>query len=219
MLVEESIWISNILHKYLSVKNYPLLNIGSSTQSFREKIQPHIHRNVFLPLINKNLKIIHLDMKMDEGVDMIGDLSNVSFRNSIKTRGINSVLCSNLLEHLDDPKSICDSIVDLLNKGGLIIVTVPFNYPFHEDPIDTMFRPNVNELHKLFDGTKIIESEIVESEDSYLKDLLANKKYLGIMILRIIFPFYKPSQWTKILNDFVKASKKYSATCIIMEKI
>lgn len=219
MLVEESLWIKNILQKYLSEKNFPLLNIGSSTQYFREKIQPHIYQNVFLPLKNENKKVIHLDMKIDDGVDMIGDLSNDDFRNSIKAEGINSVLCSNLLEHLENPKLICDSMVDLLKQGGLIIVTVPYNYPFHEDPIDTLFRPNESELHKLFNETKIIESKIVESENTYLKDLLANKRYFCIMLLRILFPLYKPNQWFKIVKDFSNANKKYSVTCIILEKI
>jgi hypothetical protein len=31
--------------------------------------------------------------------------------------------------------------LDLLSIGGLIFVTVPLSYPYHRDPIDTMFRP------------------------------------------------------------------------------
>ena len=36
--------------------------------------------------------------------------------------------------------------LDLLPIGGLIFVTVPLSYPYHRDPIDTMFRPSLAEL-------------------------------------------------------------------------
>ena len=218
MLVEESIWIKNTIHTYLKVTSFPLLNIGSSTQHFREIVQPHIDENVFLPLRSEGKKVIHLDMKMDAGVDIIGDLSDAEFRKSLKAMAVKSVLCSNLLEHLADPKPICNSILDLLEKGGLIIVTVPYNFPFHEDPIDTLFRPNEEQLHNLFKNTKVIDSKIVLSTNSYSQDLMVNKKYLMIMLARICMPFYKPHQWTNILKDFINAKKRYSATCIILEK-
>lgn len=219
MLIEESIWIRNTINQYLNNNHFPLLNIGSSTQHFREVVQPHIYQQVFAPLKQENKTVIHLDMKMDAGVDLIGDLSEESFRDSLKHNNINSVLCSNLLEHLADPKPICNSILQLLQSGGLIIVTVPYDFPFHEDPIDTGFRPNIEDLHTYFPGTKIIHAKIVTSQDSYANDLLANKKYLTIMLGRLLLPFYKAHQWKRILNDFINARKKYSATCILLEKI
>jgi hypothetical protein len=218
MLIEESIWIKTIFEKYFSEENFPLLNIGSSTVHFRKVVQPQIHEHVFLPLENKNLKIIHLDMKMEEGVDLIGDLSNDEFRSSLKKIGIKSVLCSNLLEHLSDPRPICNSILDLLNSKDLIIVTVPKSFPYHKDPIDTYFRPSVEELHLLFPNTKIIRSEVVVSKASYAEDLKNNKRFCAIMIARLVLPFFRPNEWSYILKDFLRMSKKYSATCVILEK-
>lgn len=219
MLIEESIWIRDTIKQYLNHNHFPLLNIGSSTQHFREIVQPHIYQHVFAPLKQENKTVIHLDMKMDVGVDLIGNLSDQNFRDSLKDKGINSVLCSNLLEHLVDPKPICNSILQLLKTGGLIIVTVPYDFPFHEDPIDTGLRPSIEGLHTFFPGTKIISAQLVKSQGSYAKDLLANKKYLAIMLCRLLMPFYKSHQWKRILNDFFNARKKYSATCILLEKI
>ncbi len=218
MLVEESIWIKNIIKGHFGTNNFPILNIGSSTLNFRKNVQPHIYENIFLPLEEQTMKVIHLDMKMDEGVDIIGDLSDVGFRNSLKSKGIKSVLCSNLLEHLSEPQSICTSILDLLEKGDLIIVTVPYKFPYHKDPIDTYLRPTPEELHLYFKNTEIIESAIVESNGSYYKDLIANKKYLMIMLCRLIMPFYKPQEWGLIVRDFIKAKRKYSATCLLLKK-
>ena len=218
MLPEESQWIQFTIEKYFKKENFPLLNIGSSTGHFRKEVQPFIHNKIFLPLQEKKFPVIHLDMKMAEGVDIIGDLSNDMFRNSLKAQGIRSVLCSNLLEHLFDPKPICTSILDLLKNKDLIIVTVPHSFPFHKDPIDTYFRPNMQQLHALFPGTRVLSSEIVKSESSYLKDMLKNKKFGLIMLLRLALPFFKSSEWKYIAKDFLRLRKKYSATCLVLEK-
>lgn len=218
MLIEESVWIRDAIAKHFNLENFPILNIGSSTGYFRKVVQPQIHNNIFLPLLREKKEVIHLDMKMDEGVDIIGDLSEKKFRDSLKMKGIKSILCSNLLEHLENPKAICNSILDLLDVGGLIIVTVPHNYPFHKDPIDTMFRPSVKELHAFFPATEILESEIVASQNSYKEDLIKSKKYLMMMMIRWLLPFYKFKEWKYMILDLFKANNKYSATCIVLKK-
>jgi SAM-dependent methyltransferase len=218
MLLEESQWIQSSIEKYFKQENFPLLNIGSSTGHFRKEVQPHIHKNIFLPLDEKGYEVIHLDMKMDEGVDIIGDLSDDGFRKTLKEKGIQSILCSNLLEHLDDPKPICNSIIDLVENKGIIIVTVPHFFPFHKDPIDTYFRPNIEELHTLFPGTTIVCSEIVASQNSYGNDMWKNKKFCMIMVARLILPFFRYSEWKYIVKDFSRLRKKYSATCLLLKK-
>lgn len=219
MLIEESIWIKSILEKYFSEENFPLLNIGSSTAHFRENVQPHILHNIFKPLSEQKRKVIHLDMKMDAGVDVIGDLSDDSFRETLKEKGIKSILCSNLLEHLEDPKPICNSIVKLLKSKDLIIITVPYYFPYHKDPIDTMLRPSIEELALMFPGTRIIESAIVEEDNSFKKVLLGNKKYLMRLILRWAVPFYKFKEWRLSIIDLFQWKRKFSATCVLLEKI
>lgn len=47
-----------------------------------------------------------------------------------------SAILSDVLEHLEDPKTALSSIHGLLNKGGVLIMTVPFLYGIHEAPHD-----------------------------------------------------------------------------------
>jgi len=218
MLIEEAKWIQNVLRNNFSIENYPLLNIGSSTAVFREKTQAHIHESVFKPLKEKSLRVIHTDIKEDAGVDAVGDLNDPLFRDSLKKMGIKSVLCSNLLEHLEHPKEICDAIMDLLQPNDLIIVTVPHYFPFHKDPIDTMLRPSIAELHNFFPGTKIVEAQIVDANDCYKNALLSNPKYFLIMALRLFLPFYKYKEWRLIVKDFFNINRKYSACCLLLCK-
>ena len=68
-----------------------------------------------------------------------------------------TVLCCNMFEHVDDRykfASICDEV---LSPGGYLLITVPHSYPYHLDPIDTMFRPSVDEIAKLFPYYELVE--------------------------------------------------------------
>lgn len=219
MLVEESVWIKKSIENHFGAGDFPLLNIGSSTKEFREKAQPHIYQNIFAPLNVKKNPVIHADMKNDEGVDVVGDLNDEKFRESLKQKKIKSVVCSNLLEHLSAPQLICNSILDLLPSGGWIIVTVPYSFPYHKDPIDTMLRPSISELHAFFPNTLLVESEIVVSTNSYKDDLVNNKKYLFLMMRRWVLPFYKFKEWKYMVSDLFRANRKYSATCLLLKKI
>ena len=218
MLKEETIWIRNILINEFSINDFPLLNLGSSTEKFRRTTQPYIHKNIFSPLIKTKKKVFHSDIKNEKGVDLVGDLNNKSFRDQVKLLSIKSILCSNMLEHLSEPHIICKSILEVLPIGGKLIVTLPLQFPFHKDPIDTMLRPTIEELHNMFPGTKCIDSEIVLSSERYIDDLRANKKYYFIMLMRWITPFYKYSEWKFIIKDFFNRKENYSATCLLLQK-
>ena len=218
MLKEESVWIKNLLNDHFSVNDFPLLNVGSSTEDFRKNIQPDIHQNVFAPLLKAERKVFHADIKDSKGVDLVGDLNQDSFRRELETLSIKSVLCSNLLEHLARPEVICKSILEVLPSGGKLIVTLPYQFPYHKDPIDTMLRPTVDEVHKMFPGTECVTSAIIESTDTYLSALRANRKYHIIMIARWLMPFYKYSEWKFMIKDYFNRKKKYAATCILLKK-
>ncbi len=71
------------------------------------------------------------------------------------------------LEHVHNPKDICAAIVEIIKEKGYLIVTVPFLYPYHNDPFDTMFRPDINELALLFPKTKLIKGVMINSENNH----------------------------------------------------
>ena len=55
------------------------LNLGSSTHHYRTVMQPDIERKIFGPLVERGFKVIHVDRKPDEGVDLVGDLEDPAF--------------------------------------------------------------------------------------------------------------------------------------------
>lgn len=80
MFSEEAKWIEEVLSKIKPpIENKNALNLGSSTNYFREVIQSHIFKHVIQPLMNKGWKVINVDIKPLDGVDIIADVCDKNF--------------------------------------------------------------------------------------------------------------------------------------------
>lgn len=52
------------------------------------------------------------------------------------TASFDTVLCTSVLEHVDNPEVAMGEIARVLRPGGHALITVPFLYPTHEAPYD-----------------------------------------------------------------------------------
>jgi hypothetical protein len=89
-------------------------------------------------------------------------LTDDSFVAGLGRRGYRALLCCNLLEHVPDPAAICAKLEPLVPIGGYLTVTVPNRFPYHPDPIDTMFRPDLDALVRLFPHCRLIHGEVLD---------------------------------------------------------
>jgi len=83
----------------------------------------------YAPLVGRR---ISMDIRRFPGVGILGDAGNLPFRDSC----LSGVLCTELLEHVLRPDRVVSEIHRVLRPGGVLVVTVPFLYPFHRDPVD-----------------------------------------------------------------------------------
>jgi hypothetical protein len=95
----------------------PLLNLGSSTRDFREAIQPHIERELFAPLREAGVKVVHCDLKEDEGVDFAGDIMEPEVIGRLKGMQFKCILLSNLLEHVRDREAVAVACEEIVGPG------------------------------------------------------------------------------------------------------
>ena len=154
MLIKESVWLGNNI-KSLNPNNvFPMLDLGSNSRKYREKLQPWIEKNIFKEPKRLGFKIIYTDQKNLPGVDLVGNIYNPKFQEKLSKLKIKSIMCSNLLEHIEDRESLAKFITKILPKQGYLFLSGPYRYRHHGDPIDTMFRPTVDELHQLFPTLK-----------------------------------------------------------------
>ncbi|MBE9224407.1 methyltransferase type 11 [Phormidium sp. LEGE 05292] len=218
MLREEASWLGNIIYSITPDHVFPLLNIGSENQYFREKEQPWIDDFLFKPARKKGYSIIHTDIKNDVGIDLVGDLYNPLFLEKISQMNIKSVLCSNLLEHITNKEELCKIISSIIPDGGYLFVTVPYQYPYHRDPIDTMFRPSIEELSNLFPDLKMIQGKIVEGGTLVKSTSIKPILYLLVMIIRLLLPIYQPLRWVDSLRYSLWLFRDISVTCIVLQK-
>lgn len=219
MLREEAKWLANVIYSLEPDGVFPLLNIGSSTQYFREKEQPWIDENLFYPARTIGYSVIHMDIKNDVGVDIVGDLYDSNFLQKLAKMNIKSVLCSNLLEHVLTREEVCKIISSIVPVGGYLFITVPYNYPYHCDPIDTMFRPSVDELSNFFSYYKILQSGIVEGGLLVKSTSITPTLYAIAMFIRVLLPIYQPRRWLDSVRYSFWLFRTISATCIALEKM
>ena len=156
MLLAEAKWIGKALAGVEPEKLTPLLNVGSGTAEMREKIQPWIDQEIFAPLRSRGVAIQHLDIQEGPGIDLKGDLYDDAFVARLAGNGYRALLCCNVLEHVENPAAIAAKLECLVPVGGFLLFTVPNSYPYHPDPIDTMYRPSLEEFVQLFPHCKMI---------------------------------------------------------------
>ncbi|MFT4803067.1 MAG: hypothetical protein ACI9YE_000256 [Psychroserpens sp.] len=222
MRLEEAKQIKCILKKYTGndSKSEVLLNVGSSTANFRDIQQPHINKYVFQPLDDLGYSTIHFDLKRADGVDISGNIFDLETQKTLKKTRPTIIMCCNLLEHLkeesrDEIQNIFNS---LLEVDGVLLITVPFSYPVHLDPIDTYFRPSPSELCELFPNYEVLDKSIIESS-TFMDEFLAYSLYVKIRILvRIFVPFFKYKEWKALMHRFMWLFKSYKISCVILKK-
>jgi len=219
MFREEAKWLANIIYSLNPNSVFPMLNIGSSNKKFREQEQPWIDELLFKPARTKGYSVIHTDIKNDIGVDLVGDLCSLDFLKKLSEMNIQSVICSNLLEHINNREEISKIISSIVPKNGYLFVTVPYKYPYHCDPIDTMFRPNIQELSSLFPDFKIVNGEILPGGYLVKSTTTTPILYTLAMLIRLILPIYQPLRWFDSLKYALWLFKDISVSCVVLKKV
>ena len=217
MLELESLWLNRIIKEIKIRPNEKILNFGSqSLQSLKD--QPYIYNNVIAELEKQGTKLINFDIKEGKGIDVSGNIFDDAVFEKLKSFNFSYILLLNVLEHVTDVQKICDRINDLMDKNSKIIITVPYNFPCHFDPIDNGLRPSVSELAGYFPNLILINGEII-TDHKYTYYLLRYWRTSFRFLFRIITPFYKFITWKMtIITKIPYMFKNFKVTCIVLEK-
>jgi hypothetical protein len=81
-------------------------------------------------------------------------------------------MCCNLLEHLADREPLRKAFGALVAPGSYLVLTVPHHFPYHADPIDTLYRPAVQDLTEVLPGFSLVAGEDLATGTlwKYLRD-------------------------------------------------
>jgi hypothetical protein len=218
MFEAEAAWLCAALDRYPTERLSPLLNLGSSTALFRERVQPWTEERLYRPLRTRGIDLVHVDRRDEPGVDLRADLSDAADLQDLAALAPRALLCCNLLEHVEEPGRLARHCLALLPPGGLAFVTVPFSYPYHRDPIDTMFRPTPEELAPLFIGARMIEGAVVGAGQSYRDEIRRRPWLLLRHLARFPAPFLSWQKWRRSMTKLYWLAAEYRITCAVFEK-
>jgi SAM-dependent methyltransferase len=102
------------------------LDVGCGGQPFRNDLEGLGYRYAGLDV----------EQNADGSVDHVGPIDGVLPASLGDGPAFDLVLCTEVLEHVSDWHSAFRNLASLLLPGGTLIITCPFFYPLHEQPID-----------------------------------------------------------------------------------
>jgi len=225
MLFREAQKLGEVLGRLSLDQVSPLVNLGSSTRAFRESQQPYIQQFIFTPLDRRGVRAVHADLKDEDGIDIVGDVYDPSFQRAVKAIEPRLILCCNMLEHVEDRPRFVEACGDLLAPGGYLLLSVPYSFPYHMDPIDTLYRPSPTELSALFPEWETIESGVVVEDASYLTDLLGRQwnardlfDFVVVGSARFFMPWWRFPRWLSRFHPMLWLWRPYRVTYALLRK-
>lgn len=219
MFKEEALWISNLLKLKNLTPESLILDVGSSTEEYRSLDQPFIDYYIFKPLRERGCKVVHADAQVGKGIDWVFDFTTLASHERAlgQHRGrYDVVICANLLEHVENRSVVLKHLKDLSARQGLLILTVPNHYRYHAHPIDTMYRPSLEDLEGLFDAREfsLVASSLIEVQAEPTAVPLRLRQRLRNKLFRRL------NQWTGIGLPLVPTILiKNRVACIAVKRL
>jgi SAM-dependent methyltransferase len=111
-------------------------------------------------LLGKTCEYTSTDCFSHPNVDVVSDIHNLNL--TFSPGYFDFVLCLDVLEHIQRPQEALQQIHTLLKDGGILLLTMPFNYPLHENQFSRDYwRFTSQGLHQLLvDQTGFRELEM-----------------------------------------------------------
>jgi SAM-dependent methyltransferase len=154
--LKENFWSHNFLIRQLlrdaiaeRAKRYlsgRLLDIGCGTKQYR---------NILESIVEEHVGLDHAETQHSLfNVDIIGTAYDIPDNDC----SFDSVLCTEVLEHLEDPASAIQECHRVLKPNGYALFTSPFIWHLHEEPRD-FYRYSKYGLRYLFEesGFEVLE--------------------------------------------------------------
>lgn len=150
-------------------------------------------------------KVTSFDISEDREPDVVGDLHTYDFGEN----KFDTIVLSEVLEHLHSPHLGVENIYRSLKPGGRLILTTPFIFPIHDRPYDFYRYTKYGLEHLLsdFEDVKIMErNSALEAIDVlWLRLNKISGKHTYFLKRLIVFTvFYLKRPLTLLLMKFVK---------------
>ena len=143
-------------------------------------------------------EFIGCDMFNGPGVNLIDDIE----RSHFGSESVGTVICLEILEHVELPWQAVGEMYRILKPGGLLIVSVPFRMPIHNYPGD-YWRMTAKGLAALLQSAGFIDIEVSDSGEELEWDLTWDRPEENVT--RVPYPYSSFAVAKKVADTRKKA--------------
>lgn len=168
--------------KYISGKT---LDLGAGSAKYRHIIK------------EKTSEYTTFDMVEGENIDVVGDVLDLPFKDG----AFDTVISTQVLEHVEKPWLMVKEIRRVLRKNGICILTAPFLVPYHAEPYD-YFRYTIEGMESLFRNE---DFEIIEC-NSYGEVFSVLSEFIKFSCFS---PYKKPKRGSWKITHFIAEAAEF----------
>ena len=117
------LWIDSCLGVFAGEMNGVVIDLGGKREN---------KRGLFKPPEYQARAWWYINLDWVTAPSIFADVN----RTPLQAGSADCILCTEVLEHLQDPQACVDEIYRLLRDDGLVFASTPFFYPVHADPYD-----------------------------------------------------------------------------------
>lgn len=137
------LWLDTCLHFFSSEMRGVVIDLGGKRSG---------KRGTFQPLEHQADMWLYINLDLQTNPNLFADVT----KTPLKTQIADSIICTEVLEHLPAPQACVYEMHRLLRDGGVVFASVPFFYPVHADPYDFQ-RFTEDGIRHLFRDFKLVE--------------------------------------------------------------
>lgn len=205
------IYIEPVMHEVKSFARGRMLDLGCGTRRYEL---------IFREVVDSYIGLDWPEIKGRAFPDVVGDAVHIPFVDA----SFDVVLATELMEHLPSPQNFLLEVTRVLRVGGVLILSVPFMEPIHEEPRD-YYRFTPFSLHLLLEEQGFSIEKIWNKGGwwsvvlgSFVNQSLYNwstaldksgVRHYGFLTL-IILPICALAQWLGYQLDRVFHSQRYT---------
>jgi SAM-dependent methyltransferase len=197
-----------LLHALLQTQEYAkgrLLDIGCGRKPYRQLFSAAEHIGVDWPA----------SLHGNAQVDVSNDATNLSFAQA----SFDTVLCTELLEHVAEPRLAVEEMTRVLKPGGYLILSVPFVHWIHEQPFD-FYRYTVFGLRHLLEGAGLQVVKVIPRGGALtvLTDIYV--RWLSLWLRRVLVGLHVPTQMSRYAMFLMVATPQllFANGVLLMER-
>ncbi|MFN8435238.1 MAG: methyltransferase domain-containing protein [Anaerolineales bacterium] len=137
------LWLDTCLNAFADEMRGIVLDLGGKRENKRGSFQPPEQ---------EAQAWWYLNLDLSTRPNIFADVTCVP----MLSNSVNCILCTEVLEHIQNPQTCVDEIHRILLDDGIVFVSTPFFYPVHADPHDFQ-RFTEDGLRYLFREFKTVE--------------------------------------------------------------